>query len=94
MQREVLPVDSQRPCHLTSDPQCVHEEMDSDILPRVEGRDPVTPGLLTAPDGQLLQPPTLLPWEIEVYGSSREHWSHTCLCAGVLVVPDTEGEKE
>lgn len=52
----------------------------------------MTPGLLTASEGQLLQPPTPLPWETEVYSSSREHWSHTCPCAGLLVVPDAEGE--
>lgn len=49
-----------RPCYLTSDCQCVHEEMHADNLPRLDGRGPVTPGLLTASDGQLLQPPTLL----------------------------------
>lgn len=61
MQWEVPPVDPNRPCHLTSDSQCVHEEMCADTLSRVDGSNPVTPGLLTASDGQLLQPPTLLP---------------------------------
>lgn len=61
MQWEVPPVDPNRPGHLTSDSQCVHEEMCADTLSKVDGSNPVTPGLLTASDGQLLQPPTLLP---------------------------------
>lgn len=35
----------------------------ADNLPRADERNPVTPDLLTAYNGQLLHPPTLPPWE-------------------------------
>lgn len=69
--------------------------MYADTLSRVDGSNPETPGLLTASDGQLLQPPTLLP-----LASVRGLWQfrgtldpHLLVC-WVLAVPDAEGERE
>lgn len=79
------PLYSQVPCHVLSNLQRVREEMDvneADNLPRARGRNPVTPGLLTASHGQLLHPPTLL--------GNRDvcqlqgHWVHACWCAELL----------